>query len=101
MALKSTKIANLNKVRAASRPTTSAERSVLVFDYYAPESEAGQVVQRPLVRVIDNSLRKTDDGDWMFRGVNLYRVDAEGKHASAVRTYRISRIQGIARRPAE
>lgn len=102
MALKSTLIANLNKVRAAAKPTTSAERSVLVFDYFAPESEAGQTIQRPLVRVIDNSLSQAQDGSWLFRGVNLYRVDAEGRNVrSAVRTYHLKRVQGIIRRPAE
>lgn len=90
---------NLNKIRAANM-SSSPESSVFVFDYFAPESAAGQNNQRPLVRVIGNSLQRTDDGDWMFKGVNLYRINERGKGiAGAIRTYRLSRINGIVRQP--
>jgi hypothetical protein len=94
----SNKVVTLNKIRAAnaaSRP----ELAVLVFDYRAPESSVGQVEQRPLVKVIGGSLSRLDDGDWMFRGVNLYRVGEYGGVDKGVRTYKLSRINGIARKP--
>lgn len=88
-------VVNLNKVRAANM-TERPESAVLVFDYYAPGSSAGQTEQRPLVRVEFNSLRKTADGEWTFKGTNLYRV---GEKDRGIRTYRISRINGVAHRP--
>lgn len=92
-------VVNLNKIRAANA-ATEAESSVVIFDYFAPESEAGQNSQTPLVRVIGESLQKTQDGDWMFRGVNLYRINEQGKGISgAIRSYRLSRINGLVRRP--
>ncbi|MEE8113318.1 MAG: hypothetical protein V3T23_03080 [Nitrososphaerales archaeon] len=92
-------VVNLNKVRAANK-SDRAESSVLVFDYFAPGSAAGETNQRPLVRVIGKSLERTDEGKWMFKGVNLYRVDEQGRVISgAVRTYRLDRINGIIRQP--
>ncbi len=92
-------VANLNKIRAASQSKTP-ERATFLFDYFAPESAVGQNNQRPLVRVIGDSLQRTIDGDWMFRGVNLYRINESGKGISgAIRTYRLSRINGIVRQP--
>ena len=92
-------VVNLNKIRAANS-STSPESSVFVFDYFAPDSAAGQNNQRPLVRVIGDSLQRTVDGDWMFKGVNLYRINERGKGISgAIRTYRLSRINGIVRQP--
>ncbi len=88
-------VANLNKVRAANA-ATKREQQVLVFDYFAPESSTGQVDQRPIVRVETGSLRQLDDGDWLFKGVNLYRVDDKD---CGVRTYRVRRINGLARKP--
>ena len=92
-------VVNLNKIRAANA-STSPESSVFVFDYFAPDSAVGQSNQRPLVRVIGDSLQRTVDGDWMFKGVNLYRINERGKGISgAIRTYRLSRINGIVRQP--
>jgi len=92
-------VVNLNKIRAANTSNDPVS-SVCVFDYFAPESAAGQSNQRPLVRVIGDSLTRTDDGEWMFRGVNLYRINEHGKGVSgAIRTYRLSRINGIVRQP--
>jgi hypothetical protein len=92
-------VINLNKIRAANQ-TKKAERSVFVFDYFAPESSSGQVRQRPLVRVVNNSLKRTEDGSWMFKGVNLYRINENGKGVNgAIRTFRLSRINGLMRRP--
>ncbi len=92
-------VVNLNKVRAASI-TDRAESSVFVFDYFAPESVEGQVNQRPLVKVIQGSLERSDGGDWMFKGVNLYRINEHGKGVTgAIRTFRLSRINGLVRRP--
>jgi hypothetical protein len=88
-------VTNLNKVRAASQ-TKFRGAQVLIFDYFAPSSGSGDVEQRPIVRVEPNSLRRLDDGDWMFKGVNLYRVDEGDK---GFRTYRLSRINGVARKP--
>ena len=88
-------VVNLNKVRAAN-DTDRPESAVLIFDYFAPESQEGQTEQRPLVRVESDSLRRLEDGDWMFKGTNLYRVNESDK---GIRTYRLSRINGIARRP--
>lgn len=97
---RSNKVVNLNKIRAGNT-TTRPESSVFVFDYFAPKSAEGETHQRPLVRVINGSLRRTDDGDWLFRAVNLYRVNEEGKGTNdAIRTYRLSRINGIVRSPA-
>lgn len=93
----SNRVVNLNKVRAANE-ATRPELAVLVFDYHAPESAVGQVEQRPLVKVVPNSLSRLYDGDWMFKAVNLYRVGESGDGAG-VRTYRLSRINGIARKP--
>jgi hypothetical protein len=91
-------VVNLNKIRAANA-SNSPESSVFVFDYFAPESAMGQNNQRPLVRVIGDSLQRID-GDWMFKGVNLYRINERGKGiAGAIRTYRLSRINGIVRQP--
>ena len=91
-------VANLNKVRAANN-TDCPESSVLVFDYFAPESAQGQTNQRPLVKVIKDSLTPLDDGDWMFKGVNLYRIDESGKGTKgAIRSFRVRRINGLARR---
>ena len=91
-------VANLNKIRAANN-TTEAENAVVVFDYFALESVEGQTRQRPLVRVIKDSLRRVDSG-WFFKGVNLYRINDRGKGISgAIRTYRLSRINGIIRQP--
>jgi|SoiMetStandDraft_5_1073268.scaffolds.fasta_scaffold1382095_1 hypothetical protein len=88
-------VVNLNKVRAANK-NKFVGAQVLVFDYFAPESENGDVEQRPIVRVVPNSLRQTKDGEWIFAGVNLYRVDDNDR---GVRTYRLSRINGVARKP--
>jgi hypothetical protein len=88
-------VVNLNKVRAANK-NKFVGAQVLVFDYFAPESENGDVEQRPIVRVVPNSLRQTKDGEWIFAGVNLYRVDDNDR---GVRTYRLSRINGLARKP--
>jgi hypothetical protein len=86
-------VKNLNKIRAASK-SKSVNAKVLVFDYHAPESNSGDVDQRPIVRV--KHLFKTKDGDWAFVGVNLYRVDDNDR---GVRTYRLNRINGLARKP--
>lgn len=92
-------VVNLNKIRAANT-SSSPESSVFVFDYLASESAAGQNNQRPLVRVIGDSLKRTGNGDWMFKGVNLYRINERGKGiGGAIRTYRLSRINGIVRQP--
>jgi hypothetical protein len=88
-------IINLNKVRAANR-SRQRESQVLMFDYFAPSSENGQNEQRPIVRIERNSLRRLADGDWMFEGINLYRVDDKDR---GWRTYRLSRINGLARKP--
>jgi hypothetical protein len=88
-------VVNLNKVRAANK-NKFVGAQVLVFDYFAPESANGDVEQRPIVRVVQNSLRRTKEGEWVFAGVNLYRVD---DNDSGVRTYRLSRMNGIARKP--
>lgn len=92
------KVINLNKVRAANR-AERPEHSVLVFDYHAPASSAGQIDQRPLVKVIPDSLTKLSDGDWTFKAINLYRVGEGGGTDRGFRTYRLSRINGIARKP--
>ena len=93
-------VVNLNKVRAANT-SNRPESSVLIFDYFAPESVEGQTNQRPLVRVISDSLERLDDGDWMFRGVNLYRVNEQGRGTQgAIRSYRLSRVNGIVRQPS-
>ena len=92
-------VVNLNKVRAASE-TKHAESSVFVFDYFAPESAEGQTSQRPLVKVIQGSLERSDEGKWMFKGVNLYRINENGKGTKgAIRTFRLDRINGLVRRP--
>jgi len=90
---------NLNKIRAANL-TDRADRAVFVFDYLAPTSDANEVRQRPLVRVIRNSLRRSESGDWVFKGVNLYRIDDKKiSAADAVRTFRLDRINGLLHRP--
>jgi len=90
---------NLNKLRAASN-TDIAESAVFIFNYFAASSDSGEERQRPLVRVIKNSLKKSSDGKWLFRGVNLYRIDGSGKgNKSAVRTFRLDRINGVINRP--
>jgi len=91
----SNKVSNLNKIRAANL-NKRREAQVLVFDYFAQNSEVGQTEQRPIVRIERNSLRQLEDGDWIFKGVNLYRVDDTDR---GVRTYRLSRINGLARKP--
>ena len=92
-------VVNLNKVRAASE-TDCAESSVFVFDYFAPGSAEGQTSQRPLVKVIRGSLNRSDDGEWLFKGVNLYRINENGKGTKgAIRTFRLDRINGLVRRP--
>jgi hypothetical protein len=92
-------VVNLNKIRAAN-VSVVPERGVFIFDYFASQSATGQSNQRPLVRVINGSLERTTDGDWMFRGVNLYRINDRGKGISgAIRTYRLSRINGVVRQP--
>ncbi len=91
----SNKVVNLNKVRAANL-SKFVGAQVLVFDYFAPESTSGDVEQRPIVRVIPKSLRRTKEGEWVFAGINLYRVDDNDR---GVRTYRLSRINGLARKP--
>lgn len=97
--MRSNLVVNLNKIRAANA-STRPESSVFIFDYFAPESASGQTNQRSLVRVVNGSLQRTEDGDWMFKGVNLYRINEHGKGtAGAIRTYRISRINGIVRSP--
>lgn len=93
------KVINLNKVRAAS-DTIRPESSVLLFDYRAPESAVGQVEQRPLVKVIHESLTRLPDGDWSFKAINLYRVGELGGSDRGVRTYRLSRVNGIVRKPS-
>ena len=92
-------VVNLNKIRAANFANRPAEASVVVFDYFAPQNESGELNQTPLVRVISGSLVQTVDGDWMFRGVNLYRVNEDGTANDAIRTFRLSRINGLVRRP--
>jgi len=93
-------VVNLNKVRAANQ-SERPESSVIIFDYYAPESVEGETNQRPLVRVVSDSLQRLDDGDWMFKGVNLYRINEHGKGVNgAIRTYRLRRINGIVRQPS-
>ena len=92
--MRSNIVVNLNKVRAANN-SNKPESAVLVFDYFAPESSV-ETEQRPLVRVEFNSLRRLEDGDWMFKGTNLYRIKDTDR---GIRTYRISRINGIARKP--
>ncbi len=92
-------VVNLNKIRAANRASTP-EASVCVFDYFAPQSAKRQNDQRPLVRVIKDSLTRTQDNEWIFRGVNLYRVDENSQKISeAIRTYRLNRINGLVRQP--
>lgn len=93
-------VVNLNKIRAANQ-STRPESSVVIFDYFAPKSAAGENSQRPLVRVISDSLTRDAEGNWMFKGVNLYRINEQGKGISgAIRTYKLSRINGIVRQPA-
>lgn len=90
---------NLNKIRAASA-TERPDRAVFVFDYFAPNSDARETRQRPLVRVVRNSLRRANDGSWVFKGVNLYRINGNGTNAvDAVRTFRLDRINGLLHRP--
>lgn len=89
------KIVNLNKIRAANN-TKFVGAQVLMFDYFAPESASGDTEQRPIVRVERGSLRRLRDGDWIFKAVNLYRVADRDR---GVRTYRLSRINGLARKP--
>ena len=92
-------IINLNKIRAATH-AAKAEKTVILFDYVALASTEGQARQRPLVRVIKDSLQCTEDGGWFFKGVNLYRINDQGKGISgAIRTFRLSRINGIVRQP--
>lgn len=92
-------VVNLNKIRAANR-AHSPEASVCIFDYFASQSARGQNDQRPLVRVIKGSLQRTQDNEWVFRGVNLYRVDENSRQVSeAIRTYRLDRINGLVRQP--
>jgi len=92
-------VVNLNKVRAASS-SQRPESSVLIFDYFAPDSVAGETNQRPLVRVISDTLERTEEGEWVFKGVNLYRINDKAKGVSgAIRTYRLSRVNGIIRQP--
>jgi len=90
-------VINLNKVRAASE-TENAERAVFVFDYFAPGSNVDQYTQRPLVKVQHGSLRRNAAGEWIFNGVNLYRVGERGGDPG-VRTYRLGNINGLVRRP--
>lgn len=93
-------VVNLNKIRAANS-ATRPESSVVIFDYFAPESAAGEQNQRPLVRVVNGSLRRSQDGEWMFTGVNLFRIDENTRSVSgATRTYRLDRINGLVRSPA-
>lgn len=97
---KSNLITNLNKIRGANKSKTP-EGATILFDYFAPESAQGQNNQRPLVRVITDSLVRDGEGNWMFRGVNLYRINEQGKGISgAIRTYKLNRINGIVRQPA-
>ncbi len=92
-------VVNLNKLRAASN-TGVAESAVFVFDYYAPSSDSGEERQRPLVRVVKDSLKRSEAGDWLFKGVNLYRINSDGKgFKDAVRTFRLDRINGVVHRP--
>jgi len=88
-------IVNLNKIRAANRAKLR-ESQVLIFDYFAPNSECSQTEQRPIVRVERNTLRRLPDGDWSFEGINLYRVSDRDR---GWRTNRLSRINGVARKP--
>ena len=93
-------VVNLNKIRAANVTDCPAESAVFVFDYFAPESASGEIRQRPLVRVIGDSLTKLNDGNWIFKGVNLYRINDHGKGVSgAIRTFRLNRINGLVRQP--
>lgn len=92
-------IVNLNKIRAAN-VTARPESAVFVFDYYAQTSNEGEERQRPLVRVVKDSLHKSKDGNWVFSGVNLYRINNKGGGGdSAVRTFRLDRINGVIHRP--
>lgn len=91
----SNKVVNLNKVRAANL-NKFVGAQVLVFDYFAPESANGDVEQRPIVRVIPKSLCRTKDGEWIFTGINLYRVNDNDR---GMRTYRLDRINGLVRKP--
>lgn len=94
-------VININKIRAANK-ATRPEKATIIFDYFAPESTYGQNMQRPLVRVIANSLtRDIVSGSWMFKGVNLYRINEHGKGISgAIRTYKLNRINGLVRQPS-
>lgn len=96
----SNKVTNLNKIRAASN-AANPERSVLLFDYFCADisETTGKWEQRPLVRVVPSSLRRSNAGDWVFSGVNLYRVGDKGGADRATRTYRVDNINGIVRRP--
>lgn len=97
--VKSNLVVNLNKIRAANQSKTP-ERAIFLFDYFAPESVVGQISQRPLVKVIQGSLERSDEGKWMFKGVNLYRINENGKGTKgAIRTFRLDRINGLVRRP--
>lgn len=92
-------VVNLNKIRAANR-AKNPEASVCIFDYFASRSASGQNDQRPLVRVVKDSLCRTQENEWVFRGVNLYRVDENSQQVSeAIRTYRLDRINGLVRQP--
>ena len=92
-------VTNLNKIRAANT-TKQSENATLLFDYFAPGSAEGQTSQRPLVKVIRGSLNRSDDGEWLFKGVNLYRINENGKGTKgAIRTFRLDRINGLVRRP--
>lgn len=88
-------VINLNKLRAASN-AEKPERRVMLFHYYAPNSEAGEVEQRPLVKIEKGSLTKLPGGDWSFRAINLYRAGESSSRG--IRTYRVSRINGIVNR---
>lgn len=91
-------VVNLNRIRAAAK-TDKPERAVFSFHYFAPESEVGQTHQNPLVKVVKGSLRKDKNGEWLFKGINLFRINDDAKGgAGAVRHYKLNRINGLLRR---
>ena len=96
----SNKVTNLNKIRGAAR-SANPERTVLKFEYFSSDvsETTGTWEQSPLVRVVPDSLRRNRSDEWIFTGVNLYRVGSNGGADRATRTYRVDNINGIVRRP--
>ena len=62
--------------------------------------ERGALDRHAMVDVDHGGLERVDGGDWLFKGVNLYRINEHGKGVNgAIRTFRLSRINGLVRRP--